>query len=318
MRWLLYCVAHYLIGRYVKRNKKLNRVFYRELIEHDHVYTDSGDDEIGLMMRSSFKSGRCPVCVGDTLVYSHVPQDQAPPEPYTYYTIMKPVMLVCGKCGWWQSKAECVMKSHPSLTKSIEQKGEWAYSYHPVIEQVNISSNQVAIADIRQHLLKNWEDRKFISAGKAESLVESLLKEHLKCDVFSSTANVNKPDGGIDLFVAHENGEIKAAVQVKRRISKNVEPVTEVRNFVGALAIENIQKGIFVTTAERYSSIALDIPEKLNSRLELDLIDGNKLFEILKCFTKPEDIIIPPYVNTSMVWKDKSGRSFGLEEILNI
>lgn len=296
----------------------MNRVFYRELIEHDHVYTDSGDDEIGLMMRSSFKSGRCPVCFGDTSIYRHIPEDQTPPEPYTHYRILQPVMLVCGKCGWWQSKAEYVIKTYRSLTKLTEQKSEWAYSYHPVIEQVDITSNQIAIADIRQHLLKNWEERRFISACKAESLVASLLKEHLKCDVFSSTANVNKPDGGIDLFVAHDNGEIKAAVQVKRRISKNVEPVTEVRNFVGALAIENIQKGIFVTTAERYSSIALDIPEKLNSRLELDLIDSNKLFEILKCFTKPEDIIIPPYVNTDMVWQDSTGHTFSLDEILNI
>ena len=297
----------------------MNRVFYRDLIEHDHVYTDSGDDEIGLMMRSSFKSGLCPVCIRETFIYRHIPEDQTPlPEPYQHYSIIQPVMLVCGNCGWWQSKAICVTKSHPSIPKFEGQDSEWAYSYHPVIEQVDITSNKVAIADIRQHLLRNWEDRKLISAGKAESLVESLLKEHLNCDVFSSTANVNKADGGIDLFVAHENGQIKAAVQVKRRITKNVEPVTEVRNFVGALAIENIQKGIFVTTAERYSSVAKDIPEKLNSRLELDLISGKELFEILQCFTKPDDLIIPPYVKLDMVWKDIRGNSYNLEEILNV
>ncbi|HFQ5215840.1 TPA: restriction endonuclease [Vibrio vulnificus] len=296
----------------------MNRVFYRDLIEHDHVYTDSGDDEIGLMMRSSFKSGLCPICVCETSIYQHIPEDQAPPEPYEHYAIMQPVMLVCGHCGWWQSKAICVTRSHPSLPKFKGGSSEWAYSYHPVIEQVDITSNKVAIADMRQHLLKNWEDRKLISAGKAESLVKSLLKEHLKCDVFSSTANVNKPDGGIDLFVAHENGEVKAAVQVKRRITKDVEPVTEVRNFVGALAIENIQKGIFVTTAERYSSVARDVPEKLNNRLELELISGNELFDILKCFTKPDDLIIPPYVKADMVWQDNCGNLLKLEEILNV
>lgn len=297
----------------------MNRVFYRDLIEHDHVYTDSGDDEIGLMMRSSFKSGLCPICVCETSIYQHIPEDQAPPpEPYQHYAIMHPVMLVCGKCGWWQSKAICVTRSHPSLPKYKGGNSEWAYSYHPVIERVDITSNKVAIADIRQHLLRNWEDRKLISAGKAESLVESLLKEHLKCDVFSSTANVNKPDGGMDLFVAHENGEVKAAVQVKRRITKDVEPVTEVRNFVGALAIENIQKGIFVTTAERYSSVARDVPEKLNNRLELELISGNELFDILKCFTKPDDLIIPPYVKADMVWQDNGGNLLKLEEILNV
>nr|WP_320194268.1 restriction endonuclease [uncultured Desulfobacter sp.] len=172
------------------------------------------------------------------------------------------------------------------------------------------------IKDLRRHLFINWDDRKFISSGKAESLVKSLLKEHLSCDVFSATANVNSPDGGIDLLVAHENGNIKCAVQVKRRIKKNIEPVSEVRNFVGALVIEDFKKGIFVTTAEKYSSPAKKIPNKLGNRLELELIDGNELFEILKCFTKPEELIIPPDVNSDSIWTDGLGQELNTIQVI--
>lgn len=294
-----------------------NRVFYRDLIEHDHVDTDCGEDKIGLMMRSSFSSRVCPICTNGTVQYRHTPEDQLPPpEPYTYYSIMEPIISVCKICGWWQSKAECITKGHKSVINAKNTISEWAYSYHPIIEKIDISSNKIIIDDLRKHLLNNWQDRKLISAGKAESLVQSLLKEHLKCDVFSSTTNVNAPDGGIDLYVCHDNGEIKAAVQVKRRITKEVEPVTEVRNFVGALAIENIKKGIFVTTAKRYSSVANKIPEKLNNRLELDLISGNELFEILNCHTQPSELIIPPYVKENMVWRDKRGNEFNTMQII--
>lgn len=297
---------------------KNNRVIYRDIIEHDHVYTDCGEDEVGLKMRASFTSGICPICLYQLTQYRHIPEDMTPPsEPYFHYIVLEPIITVCKKCGWWQSKAEGISKSHPSILPKNESKSEWAYSYHPVIDVIDISSNVIAINDLRNHLLKNWSDRNKISAAKAELLVQSLLKEHFKCDVFSATANVNQADGGIDLYVCHDNGEIKTAVQVKRRITKDVESVTEVRNFVGALLIENIKKGIFVTTAERYSSVAIEIPRKLNSRLELQLINGLELYEILQTLTPPNEIIIPPYVNKEMIWHDNKNSIYTLNEIFS-
>ncbi len=166
-------------------------------------------------------------------------------------------------------------------------------------------------------MLKSWEDRKLISAGAAESLVQSILKEHLSCDVLTSTANVNDPDGGIDLHVCSKNGNIISAVQVKRRISQNTESVSEVRNFVGAMEIEDIKKGIFVTTADKFTKPANKIPEKLksiNSRLELQLIDGQSLFELLKCNIRPETLIMPPDVES--IWIGECGNRFTTQSLI--
>jgi restriction endonuclease Mrr len=95
-----------------------------------------------------------------------------------------------------------------------------------------------------------------------------------------------------------------------------VEPVTEVRNFVGALTIDNIKKGIFVTTAEKFSSVARSIPEKLNTRLELELINGDELLEILRNNTKPHESIIPPYVKSDNFWRDENGSEFDTSQII--
>jgi restriction endonuclease Mrr len=118
-------------------------------------------------------------------------------------------------------------------------------------------------------------------------------------------------DRGIDLHVCHRNGEVLAAVQVKRRINKEVEGVAEVRNFIGALAVESISKGIFVTTATRYTREAKRVADKLNdgtrSRLELDLIDGGELFEILKTLPRDDKLILPNNIESADIWLDAAG-----------
>ena len=251
----------------------IKRKFYKGLIELDHGIDDLGKKDTGDLIENSFKTGLCPICNSPLNKYHHTPpfaeDEYRPPEPWI---IMNPILYLCNLCNWWHSTKE----------GRINGVGRNTYSpniHYPVLEEIDISSNSIVINDLKLNLLKNWEDRKLISAGAAESLVQSILKEHLSCDVRTSTANVNDPDGGIDLHVCSKNGNIISAVQVKRRISKNTESVSEVRNFVGALEIEGINKGIFVTTADRFTKPANKIPEKLksiNSRLELELIDGQR------------------------------------------
>nr|WP_320194269.1 hypothetical protein [uncultured Desulfobacter sp.] len=56
------------------------RIFYRDLIDHDHVDTDSGEDQIGLLMRSAFNSRRCPICMEECSEYRHTPEVKSPPK----------------------------------------------------------------------------------------------------------------------------------------------------------------------------------------------------------------------------------------------
>lgn len=291
----------------------IKRQFYKGLIQLDHGIDDLGEKDTGDLIDNSFKTGLCPICNNFVSKYHHTPpfvEDKyRPPEPWI---IMYPILYLCNSCNWWHSTKEGQMNG----------VGRNIYSpniHYPVLEEIDISSNSIVIDDLKLNLLKNWEDRKLISAGAAESLVQSILKEHLSCDVHTSTANVHDPDGGIDLHVCSKNGDIISAVQVKRRISKKTESVSEIRNFVGALEIEGIKKGIFVTTADRFTKTANKIPEKLksiNSRLELELIDGQRLFELLKCHIRPESLIMPPDVDDKSIWIGKCGKEFTTQSLI--
>lgn len=219
------------------------------------------------------------------------------------WLIFATILHICNTCSWWHSTQE-------GLQNGDGQKTFSPFVYYPVIDELDISTDSIALEDLKSNLLMRWDDRKLISSGKAESLVPSILKEHLSCDVFTATANTNAADGGIDLHVCSKNGSVISAVQVKRRIKKDSEPVSEVRDFVGAMVIEGFQKGYFVTTAQRFTSVAQRIPNQLkqiNSRLELELIDGQKLFELLKTHAKPETLIVPPSVENSSIWVGPKG-----------
>lgn len=218
---------------------------------------------------------------------------------------------ICPSCGWWHLK-RFLESCGNYFTQSREIiRGVDVVHTHAVQAEIDIASNSLPIKTIRQHLLRRWEDRKLISAQSAEDLVASLLKDHHGGEVSRLTANANAPDGGIDLYVSvGSNGAIQRAVQVKRRISIDVESVKDVRNFIGSMVLEGMDHGTFVTTASRFSKPALDVPSKADRsrhRLNLELIDGDRLFEMLRETTSPRDVELPSDVSLDQEWKSPSG-----------
>lgn len=74
-------------------------------------------------------------------------------------------------------------------------------------------------------------------------------------------------------------------VQVKRRQNPNhIELVKGIREFVGTLFIEGKRKGIYISTAKKYSHGSIDTAKKLLDTRKLDyfeLIDYDKLCSII-------------------------------------
>lgn len=86
-------------------------------------------------------------------------------------------------------------------------------------------------------------------------------------------------DGGIDAIVNEDKlGINKILVQAKRYAETNKINPTHIRDFLGALASEKVQKGIFVTTSffdEKSRKLAS------NSDKKLKLIDGEELAKLM-------------------------------------
>lgn len=290
-------------------------------MEYEHEI--SIDENTGGRIQLAFGDESCLICHGDMITYKE-PITWTPDyikefdeilisSPAELFSLHRKHLFVRSKCSWWHSNERAILYPLNITTRN-------AYQYSPAIEEIDIRSSQIAIKDLIFHLTHRWNDRKLLSASAAESLVASLLKEHLKCDVISATAKANTPDDGVDLYVCHNSGEVLAAVQVKRRISRQVEGVSEVRNFVGALAIESISKGIFVTTATRYTRNAEAVSEKLksstSSRLELELLDGRDLFELLKTLPREDKLILPKDAKADDVCLHSAGNDHTTRKIL--
>jgi len=116
---------------------------------------------------------------------------------------------------------------------------------------------------------------------KLEEMSQNALRDVYDCKVH----HVGKTgDGGTDLIILESDDPI--LVQVKRRQDPDhVELVKGVREFVGTLFIEDKRKGIYVSTAKRFSKASREVAEKLISRRKLDyfeLVNYDKLCSLIK------------------------------------
>lgn len=88
-------------------------------------------------------------------------------------------------------------------------------------------------------------------------------------------------DGGIDGIIKEDIlGFGRIHIQAKRYDSKNTVQRDEIQKFVGALAVAQSNKGVFITTSS-FSKGAIDYANSLNGTTNIILIDGSNLAEYI-------------------------------------
>jgi restriction endonuclease Mrr len=91
-------------------------------------------------------------------------------------------------------------------------------------------------------------------------------------------------DDGIDLILI--DGERQYVVQVKRRAAADaVESVQGIREFVGAMLLQGFVRGLFVTTAPRFSLRARRTAQLAEDRKlveSIELVDSARLIDVCK------------------------------------
>ena len=275
---------------------------YRTFDSYDHVDSDAGE----ITFPRSIEANQCPVCLGRFAELQH---------QMTGGTL---VLSICASCGWWHL--------HRDVQAMIEQDGQkftitarWWELHHAALTRIDLLDQSLSIEDLRVHLARYWDQRTELTAQQAEDIVAGVLRDHYGGEVVRLTANANTPDGGIDLILLTHDGRIRRAVQVKRRLRREVEGVHEVRNFVGAMMLEGEDTGTFVTTASRFSRAAQRVPNNRNlarSRMTLDLIDGERLLEILEHTSVSRIPDLPSVMNADQVWNAPDGTLIGTRELL--
>jgi restriction system protein len=116
-----------------------------------------------------------------------------------------------------------------------------------------------------------------------EELVVMLLQHMGYGGTVKAAGEVTKysNDGGIDGIIKEDVlGLGRIHIQAKRYARGNTISREEVQKFVGALAVAQSNKGVFITTSS-YSRGAVEYAENLNGATNVVLIDGDKLAEYI-------------------------------------
>ncbi len=280
--------------------KPLRRLVYSTFGSYDHVDADGGE----ISFSSAVAENICPCC--STLFSTF----QAAKSKSTELCL-----LLCPTCGWWHLHQNCRL----TTLDGRQSTSRWWELHHAILTEIDLQSPEIPIEQLRLHLQRHWRDRIHITAQQAEEVIAAVLKDFYGGEILRLTANANTPDGGIDLIVVSNGGLVKRAIQIKRRITRDVEPISDVRNFVGAMILTGNKTGAFVTTASRFSKDASQLPKNANltkHRLSLDLIDGERLLELLEHTNATTGSKLPEPITSDLQWTNNRGDSFTISELL--
>jgi len=181
---------------------------------------------------------------------------------------------LCSRCGWWH----CV---HGSLYE--DRIGGWStYTKEKaLLKSFDASGLEVPLDVLNREARRNPDVLHQIHPTKLEHLMQQVLRDFFACDVKHCGRS---HDGRIDLLVV--DAERPLLVQVKRRISKSyIEPVKQIREFLGAMLVARSKRGLFVSTCARYSRDVERLRRELLSKQVVDYfetMDFSRIVEVLK------------------------------------
>lgn len=181
----------------------------------------------------------------------------------------------CDGCGWWQ------IKEHIGEVTGYEEHCITEHVLGALVRTFRVDDLRLPLDCLQKELTQNPRLMHYIHPRKMEELVQGVFSDFYACEVEHCGRS---HDGGIDLLIIQSNSPV--LVQVKRRQSEeHVESVAAVREFLGALLLKGGDEGIFVTTADHFSSAARE-SAKIAIKKELvrrfDLIDFARFLAMLR------------------------------------
>lgn len=220
-----------------------------------------------------FKSTTCPFC-GTILkeVFHGSQSDSIGTDLY-----MSGEVLECPTCSWWTYKTHFCDSCYSNGSYNAICTDTRHYA---IAKKFNIDDKAIPL-NVLKHELQNHKNLLYdINPYKLEDLCQDILKHYYDCDVLHVGIS---GDGGKDLIVLDSDEPI--LVQIKRRHNPNtVELLNGVREFVGTLFIENSRRGIYISTAQRFSKGSKNTIKKVLNERKLDyfeFIDYNKLCSLI-------------------------------------
>lgn len=205
-------------------------------------------------------------------------------------------LLGCPFCGWW-----CI-SSLVGAAPYLEYDAGFIelHQLPGVLKKLDLTDISTPTNELRSYLLARYSDRFDVHPKKYEDIVGGVFSDfgfRVRITSFSG-------DEGVDVFVLDGNDNATVGIQVKRYRDKI--SAEQIRAFVGALQLQGLTTGIFVTTSS-YEKGARRTVARAEERLGIgiSLLDAKQFYEALQITTRashwsPEDPSAPYY----KCWRD--------------
>jgi len=192
-------------------------------------------------------------------------------------------LQVCQKCGWWvitiksgyaygSYEGSLNVKRGCGCLKNLDKK----------------SINRIPIYELRKYLIANYESKNLMNGRRFEEVVTAIFKDFNYNVVLTEYSG----DKGIDIILIEDEKGINTGIQVKRY--KNKIEAEQIRSFAGALVLNKMTKGIYVTTSNYRKGAEQTAKDYGEFDMEINLINSDKVYDNLKLsqrkvYSSPDD-----------------------------
>ncbi|HJV47834.1 MAG TPA: restriction endonuclease [Geothrix sp.] len=175
---------------------------------------------------------------------------------------------LCPVCGWW-----AVWKQVDLFTPC--QIWQMLFHAEGALRVLDLTDIELPITEARDYLSAKYESRFDIHPRKFEEVVASVFRS-LGYDIHLSAYT---HDGGIDIVLGGPGAD-HIGIQVKRY--RHRIQVEQIRAFAGAMVLEGIPRGIFVTTSGFSKNTKAAAARYSAQTTRIDLVDGEAFLNALR------------------------------------
>lgn len=213
----------------------------------------SRDEEVRFRRDCGFRGDRvlvCQFCKTDLAGLEFHPEHRGEGYVNTH-------LEVCRACGWWVLTHDFGFNHSYEGYKGVRRAAG-------TLRNLDLADIRLPIDELSRYLLVHYEDRLQCHPRMYEDVVAGVFADLGYRTRVTSYSN----DDGIDVFV-FDGSDATVGVQVKRYRGKIT--VEQIRAFAGALFLNGLTTGIFVTTSEFTSGAksAADRYGELGTRVHL-------------------------------------------------
>ena len=183
------------------------------------------------------------------------------------------VVRVCPVCGWWNAKDFTRFKPFdPTEIRTLitdTLKGAIGN-----LKELDLTDQSIPVEEIRSYLAARYSSRFTIDPFKFEEVVTSVYKDL----GYQARITARSGDGGIDVILDGPNDSV-VGIQVKR--SKNKIKAEHIRSFAGALCLNGMTQGIFITTSTFQPAAERSAMLAQIRGIPIELVDAERFFDSL-------------------------------------